>query len=145
MRKFLLPVTAFAVVALIFALQSRAEVKPGNDAPAFSLQDQDGKTVSLADFKGKTVVLEWFNNDCPYVQRHYKANTMNETADKYKDKDVVWLAINSGEGNKPVRLGKLQACRYSSSIRTARSPTKAASTMIPRVKKQTASITSTRL
>ena len=98
MRKLLLPVTAFVVVALALAVQSRSATKPGDDAPAFSLQDQDGKTVSLADFKGKIVVLEWFNDTCPFVQRHYKAKTMDTTADKYKDKDVAWLAINSGEG-----------------------------------------------
>jgi len=99
MRNLILPLVALATLA--FTLQARATVKPGDAAPAFSLQDQNGKTVSLADFKGKTVVLEWFNNDCPFVQRHYKEKTMNETADKYKDKDVVWLAIDSNDGNKP--------------------------------------------
>jgi peroxiredoxin Q/BCP len=35
--------------------------KIGNLAPAFSLRNQDGKTVSLKDFKGKkTVVLAFF-------------------------------------------------------------------------------------
>ena len=32
----------------------------GNTAPAFSVLDQDGKTVSLADFKGKKVILYFF-------------------------------------------------------------------------------------
>lgn len=31
----------------------------GDIAPAFSLANQDGKTVKLADLKGKTVVF-WF-------------------------------------------------------------------------------------
>ncbi len=96
MRKLLIPV--MAIVALVFAAQARAAVKVGEQAPDFSLQDQNGKTVSLSDFKGKIVVLEWFNDGCPFVQRHYKARTMNELADKYKDKDVVWLAINSTNG-----------------------------------------------
>ncbi|MBW2941542.1 thioredoxin-dependent thiol peroxidase [Zhongshania aquimaris] len=35
--------------------------KIGNNAPAFSLKDQDGKTVSLKDFKGsKNVVLYFY-------------------------------------------------------------------------------------
>ena len=34
--------------------------KIGNLAPAFSLSDQDGKTVSLKDFKGKRVVLYFY-------------------------------------------------------------------------------------
>src|SRR5437870_2129080 len=69
-------------------------VAVGDNAPAFQLADQNGKMVSLADLKGKTVVLEWFNANCPVVVRHYKAKTMTTLADKYKDKDVVWLAVD---------------------------------------------------
>jgi peroxiredoxin len=67
----------------------------GAPAPVFSLEDQDGKKVSLSDFAGKIVVLEWTNPDCPFVKRHYEAKTMTTLANKYKDKGVVWLAINS--------------------------------------------------
>ena len=102
MRKMLTTLSGLAVVAMALSLAVAAEkksgVKPGDMAPQFSLQDQDGKTVNLSDYKGKIVVLEWFNNDCPFVQRHYKAKTMNELADKWKDKDVVWLAINTTPG-----------------------------------------------
>ncbi|MBX7099031.1 MAG: thioredoxin-dependent thiol peroxidase [Myxococcaceae bacterium] len=35
----------------------------GKKAPAFSLKDQDGKTVKLADFKGKSVVLYFYPKD----------------------------------------------------------------------------------
>jgi len=36
-------------------------VKPGDAAPAFSLQGSDGKTHSLAEFAGKkAVVLAWY-------------------------------------------------------------------------------------
>ena len=102
MRKIVTSLSGVCVLAIAMSLLLAADkssgVKPGDEAPAFSLQDQDGKTVSLSDFKGKTVVLEWFNNDCPYVKRHYKAKTMNETADKWKDKDVTWLAINTTAG-----------------------------------------------
>ena len=70
----------------------------GAPAPQFSLQDQSGKTHALADYNGKIVVLEWFNEECPVVVRHYKADTMNSLASKYAGKDVVWLAINSTAG-----------------------------------------------
>src|SRR4051812_835971 len=103
MRKTLISISALAIVALALATRVTAEekgsgVKPGDMAPQFALQDQDGKTVNLADAKGKIVVLEWFNNECPFVQRHYKAKTMNTLAEKYAGKDVVWLAINSTTG-----------------------------------------------
>jgi cytochrome oxidase Cu insertion factor (SCO1/SenC/PrrC family) len=36
-------------------------LKPGDQAPAFTLPGSDGNTYNLADFKGKkTVVLAWF-------------------------------------------------------------------------------------
>jgi peroxiredoxin len=74
---------------------AKAEVAIGKPAPAFTLQDQAGKTVSLSDYSGKIVVLEWFNNSCPYVQKHYKTGHMNTLAKTYEGKGVVWLAINS--------------------------------------------------
>jgi len=35
----------------------------GQQAPAFSAKDQDGKTVSLTDFKGKKLVLYFYPED----------------------------------------------------------------------------------
>lgn len=35
-------------------------VEPGNPAPDFSLQNQDGEIVSLADFKGKPLVVYFY-------------------------------------------------------------------------------------
>ncbi|MFC1766678.1 redoxin domain-containing protein [Planctomycetota bacterium] len=63
----------------------------------FSLYDQDGNLVTLSDLQGKFVVLEWINPDCPFVKRHYQADTMTmaKLAQAYKDKGVVWLSINS--------------------------------------------------
>jgi len=75
-------------------------------APEFTLNSFDGKQVKLSDYSGKIVVLEWFNFECPYVMGHYgERKTMVELANKYKDKNVVWLAVNSTshitvEGNK---------------------------------------------
>ena len=106
MRKALLSLAA--VIAVAFSSYAVADhhekgekhaahATIGQPAPAFSLQDQDGKTVNLSDLKGKTVVLEWFNQGCPYVVRHYeKTDTMNKTAAKYPD--VVWLRINTTKG-----------------------------------------------
>src|SRR3954454_20566266 len=70
-------------------------VRPGDRAPDFSLKNQDGKEVKLSDYKGKIVVLQWFNEDCPFIQRHYEAKTFSSLNDKYADKGVVQLAIDS--------------------------------------------------
>ena len=38
-------------------------IEEGKAAPAFSLQDANGKTVSLGDFKGKNVVVYFYPKD----------------------------------------------------------------------------------
>lgn len=71
-------------------------------APEFTLNSFDGRTISLSDYRGKIVVLEWFNYECPFVLRHYGSRpTMIGLANKYKDKNVVWLAINSTSHTTP--------------------------------------------
>ena len=60
MRKL---ITASALLSLTLAAGSAgaAELKPGDEAPSFSLPGSDGKTHSLKDYKGKqVVVLAWF-------------------------------------------------------------------------------------
>lgn len=72
------------------------ERQAGKPAPPFTLKSFDGKTINLSDYRGKTVVLEWLNFECPFVMYHYdKPKTMVKLANKYKNKNVVWLAVNS--------------------------------------------------
>ena len=51
MRRFVIPVVAMVAIALTAAAYAADKAKTGDAAPAFSLQDQNGKTVSLADQK----------------------------------------------------------------------------------------------
>jgi peroxiredoxin len=79
--------------------EERQAVKP---APPFTLKSFDGKNIRLSDYRGKTVVLEWLNFECPFVMHHYeKPKTMTKLANKYKNKNVVWLAINSTSHTTP--------------------------------------------
>ena len=76
-------------------------VEIGAEAPAFSLPNLDGEKVTLADHRGKVVVLEWFNPGCPFVkQAHESGGALETMAAGWSDKDVVWLAINSGAPGK---------------------------------------------
>jgi peroxiredoxin len=78
------------------------EREAGRPAPPFTLKSFDGKTINLAGYRGKTVVLEWLNFECPFVNYHYdKPKTMIKLANKYKNKNVVWLAINSTSNTTP--------------------------------------------
>lgn len=83
--------------------KSEAMAKVGSAAPDFTLTDTTGKQFKLSDAtkQGKTVVIEWFNSGCPFVVRHHeKYTTMADTAKKYADKNVIWVAINSGAPGK---------------------------------------------
>jgi peroxiredoxin len=86
-------ITALSCIALSAAFAD--EVKVGSDAPDFTLKDTSGKAHSLSDFKGKFVVLEWFNEGCPFVKKHYTSGNMQKLQKEYTGKDVVWLSINS--------------------------------------------------
>ncbi len=91
MKKLLLFATLMA--AAVFAVQ--AAIAPGQTAPDFSLVDIHGKPQKLSDYRGKYVVLEWFNSECPFVQKHYESGNMQGLQARYTQKGVVWLGINS--------------------------------------------------
>lgn len=101
MRKTLFTILIVLGVSIVVfssckSKEPTAQLSTYNNAPEFTLTNYDGKVTSLSDYKNKIVVLEWFNYECPFVKYHYdKANTMVELANEYKDKGVVWLAVNS--------------------------------------------------
>lgn len=72
-----------------------AEAPATDMAPAFTLVDAEGVERSLADFRGKTVVLEWTNEGCPYVQKHYSSGNMQALQREATGDGVVWLTIIS--------------------------------------------------
>jgi peroxiredoxin len=91
---------AFASFALCASLAAAsaaalANVAAGQAAPDFTLTDIRGKPQQLSTYKGKYVVLEWFNSECPFVQKHYESGNMQALQKKYGEKGVVWLTINS--------------------------------------------------
>ena len=73
----------------------------GELAPGFTAKDQDGEEHALASYRGKIVILEWINPECPYVQRHHEAKTMTTLAERYADRDVVWIGVDSSNFVKP--------------------------------------------
>lgn len=96
-----LGVMALAAVSAFVLAKGTAPVEIGKAAPAFTLTDTNGKTRSLGDFAGKYVVLEWTNQDCPFVKKHYGSGSMQKTQKWATEKGVVWLSIiSSAEGNQ---------------------------------------------
>ena len=96
-----------------------AQAQPGKPAPEFALQDSTGKTVKLADFKGKTVVLEWTNQDCPYVRKHYGTGNMQSLQKEAAAKDVVWLTISSSAPGMQGHVTALEADELTASRKAA--------------------------
>jgi peroxiredoxin len=64
-------------------------------APEFSATDSYGKTQKLSDQKGKIVVLEWTNDGCPFVAKHYRSGNMQALQKKYTAQGVVWFTVVS--------------------------------------------------
>lgn len=97
-----------AASLLLITGTAHAGAKVGEAAPAFTTTDSNGKSVSLADFKGKLVVLEWTNDGCPFVKKHYSGGNMQGLQKDAAAKGVVWLSIIS---SAPGKQGHLNGAR----------------------------------
>ncbi|NMH60984.1 redoxin domain-containing protein [Alteromonas sp. MYP5] len=93
------------------SMLTNAAVDIDKQAPDFSLTNTQGEQVSLADFKGKTVILEWTNHLCPYVQKHYNSENMQDLQKSYTDEDVVWLTIISSAPGKQGHVSAAEAVK----------------------------------
>ncbi len=93
---------AFALLALILtAPEAWANPPIGEPAPVFKTTDIQGNAVDLAALKGQTVILEWTNNGCPFVAKHYNAGNMQATQRQAIAQGAVWITIiSSGPGRQ---------------------------------------------
>ena len=103
MRKLLLTIAVAAALAAGVALSidqataigPGAAARPGLPAPAFSAPDIAGTTVNLGNYAGKIVILEWTNDGCPFVGKHYNSGNMQALQRRYTGEGDVWLTIAS--------------------------------------------------
>lgn len=88
---------ALAIAGAVSTGTMSASAAPRVDAPApsFTAMDTQGKPVSLADYKGKTVVIEWTNDECPFVRKHYGSHAMQDLQAKWTGRGIVWLSVIS--------------------------------------------------
>jgi alkyl hydroperoxide reductase subunit AhpC len=92
--RFLVVLVLCAVPLLV------AAARVGDSAPEFTATASNGKTVRLTDYRGKYVVLEWHNNGCPYVGKHYNSGNMQRLQKQWTSQGVVWLTILSSAPGK---------------------------------------------
>ena len=77
-----------------------AAAKIGEPAPDFTATASNGKTYRLSGYRGKFVVLEWHNNGCPYVRKHYNSGNMQRLQKQWTARGVVWFTIISSAPGK---------------------------------------------
>ena len=99
MKKLLLFVFMF-FPGLIGSINNASALDKGELVPNFTLDSSQKKKVSLADFKGQIVVLEWTNQECPFVKKHYSSNNMQNLQGESVGKGVIWLSIVSSAPGK---------------------------------------------
>ncbi|MEC7275484.1 MAG: redoxin domain-containing protein [Bdellovibrionota bacterium] len=98
--------------SLLFSLILTSQIYAidnNTQAPEFNLNGAPTK-AALNDHKGKFVVLEWFNEGCPFVRKHYDAKNMQMLQKKYRGK-VSWLTINSSAPGKQGYLKNSDAAK----------------------------------
>lgn len=94
MRRLITP-SLLVLVAAFIAGPSLDAARVGEPAPAFTGTDTRGQTHALDGYKGKWVVLEWHNEGCPYVVKHYDTGNMQKLQQKATGDGVIWLTIIS--------------------------------------------------
>jgi alkyl hydroperoxide reductase subunit AhpC len=90
--------TAALALALISSPAFAAKV--GEPAPDFQGVDSHGQVQKLSSYRGKFVVLEWHNQGCPYVRKHYESGNMERLQKAWTKKGVVWLTLISSAPGK---------------------------------------------
>jgi peroxiredoxin len=66
-------------------------LRPGEVAPEFAGQSLDGKVFDLAQLQGKVVVLTFWSTRCEIC--HSEIPNLNRVAERYRDKEVIFLAV----------------------------------------------------
>ena len=94
----LFPMLVALVLCTSPLLSSAAKV--GEAALEFKGIASDGKMIRLSDYQGKYVVLEWHNNGCPFVGKHYNSGNMQRLQKQWTSQGVVWLTILSSAPGK---------------------------------------------
>jgi alkyl hydroperoxide reductase subunit AhpC len=116
-RLMLYPILIGLLLCTTSALFSAAKV--GEAAPEFTATASDGKSYRLSDYRGKYVVLEWHNNGCPYVGKHYKSGNMQRLQKEWTGRGVVWFTVLSSAQGKQGYVTASEENEYLSKMQAA--------------------------
>lgn len=95
----------FAAVSLTAGALINLPASAAPAAPTFTFENavtSSGETVSLSDFAGKTVVMEWTNDGCPFVKKHYAEPVLNMQTlqSDAATAETVWIQVISSAPGK---------------------------------------------
>jgi len=76
---------------LAAAAMAQQNLQIGQAAPDFAAQSMDGKPINLSQLQGKVVVLTFWSTKCAIC--HSEIPKLNQVVERYRDKDVVFLAL----------------------------------------------------
>ena len=111
---------AAAAVAMMTVAAAPAQAsKVGEPAPVFTARDSKGAVHDLAKYKGKWVVLEWHNQGCPYVKKHYEGGNMQRLQEEWTGKGVVWLTVISSAPGQQGHLSGADSDAYVARMKAA--------------------------
>lgn len=102
MKTFALALTLPLASVLVFSAPAFAKIATGSTVSDMAVVDSNGVTHNLSDFEGQRVILEWTNEGCPYVKKHYKSNNMQalQREATASETETVWLSVISSAPGK---------------------------------------------
>jgi peroxiredoxin len=96
--KLLIAALTVAVIFVVAGTLEQKVIETGDTAPKFTIKADQGPTVSRNDFKGKLLVLNFWATWCPPCIEEWPS--LNDFAQRYKDKGVTVLAISVDRNEK---------------------------------------------
>lgn len=92
---------ALATAALLaLSTPAFAKIATGSSVADMTVVDSNGTSHNLSDFAGQRVVLEWTNEGCPYVKKHYNTDNMQDLQRDATADGAVWLSVISSAPGK---------------------------------------------
>ena len=111
MKTFTLAAASAAAI-LALSTPALATIATGSSVADMTVVDSTGTTHNLSDFEGQRIVLEWTNEGCPYVKKHYRTDNMQDLQREATEDGAVWLSVISSAPGKQGHKDNVQVANW---------------------------------